>query len=149
MPVTVPDRENLNARSWHKIESQGRQLFKVYLPRISERNGPICCYRIFIIKLAPQKTLVDLPPPEEISVFSYQYVYSSPLGGAYLAEMFDSNNLPPEVFIGNGESLNGSIACEQCIGLRQKPIPTLLHFVPEVRILFLVLFFVFKFYIYL
>ncbi|XP_011501448.1 PREDICTED: tyrosine-protein phosphatase 69D isoform X2 [Ceratosolen solmsi marchali] len=131
MPVTVPDRENLNARSWHKIESQGRQLFKIYLPRITERNGPICCYKIFIIKLAPQKTLVDLPPPEEISVFSYQYVYSSTLGGAYLAEMFDSNHLPPEVFIGNGESHNGSIACEQCIGLRQKSIPTLLHFIPE------------------
>ncbi|OXU25361.1 hypothetical protein TSAR_005640 [Trichomalopsis sarcophagae] len=131
MPVTVPDRENLNARSWHKIESQDRQLFKVYMPRISERNGPICCYKIFVVKLAPQKTLADLPSPEEISVFSYQYVYSSPLGGAYLAETFDSNHLPPEVFIGDGETHNASAACERCMGLKQKPIPTLLHFIPE------------------
>lgn len=135
MPVTVPDRDSLNARSWRKIDNLDKQLFKVYMPRMSERNGPICCYRVFVVKLAALKTLADLPPPEEISVFSYQYVNSSPLGGAYLAEMFDSNNLPRDVFIGDGETFNGSVSCDHCIGLRQKPIPTLLNFVPEVRLL--------------
>ncbi|XP_058804465.1 tyrosine-protein phosphatase 69D isoform X2 [Phymastichus coffea] len=131
MPVTIPERDNVNARSWHKIETQGRQLYKLYMPRISERNGPICCWRIFVIKLAPQKALADLPPPEEVPVFSYNYVYTSPLGGAYLAEMFDSKNVPSEVFIGDGETHNGSLACQQCIGLTQKPIPLVLHFIPE------------------
>lgn len=136
MPVTVPDY--LNGRSWHKIENQGRQLFKMYTPRVSERNGPICCYRIFVIKLAPQKTLADLPPPEEIFVYPHNYVYTSPIGGAYLAEMFDSNQLPAEVFIGDEETFNGSIACRQCQGLKLKPKPPI-HFIPEVFTMFLLL----------
>ena len=131
MPVTTPDRDSLNLRTWRKIENEGRQLFKLYLPRISERNGPICCYRIFIIKLGPQKTIGDLPPPEEIPVYSYHYIHSSNSNGAYLAEMFDSDRLISEIFLGDGESFNGSTACEKCIGLKPKPIPTVLHFIPE------------------
>ncbi|XP_014226420.1 tyrosine-protein phosphatase 69D [Trichogramma pretiosum] len=133
MPATVPDKDNLNlnSKSWDKVASQDRQLFTIYTRKISERNGPICCYRIFVVKLAPHKMLADLPQPEELSVFSYQYVHQSPLGGAYLAEVFDGSYLPPEIFIGDGISQNGSDACQRCVGLRQKRIPTLLSFVPE------------------
>ncbi|CAG5077013.1 Similar to Ptp69D: Tyrosine-protein phosphatase 69D (Drosophila melanogaster) [Cotesia congregata] len=104
MPGTIPDREDLNARSWRKIANDGRHLFKINLPRISERNGPICCYRIFLVKLAPYKTWADLPPPEELDVHSYHYAHLSPAGGAYVAEMFDSDHLIPEIFLGD-ESL--------------------------------------------
>lgn len=128
-PVTVPDRDNMNMRSWRKIESQGRQLFKLYLPRISERNGPICCYRIYLVKLSPHKTVSDLPPPEEIAVYSYQYVHSSPTGGAYVAETFDSDRLSTEIFLGDGESSSGGVMCDKCVGLRPKPP---LYFVPEI-----------------
>lgn len=132
-PVTVPDRDNMNMRTWRKIESQGRQLFKLYLPRISERNGPICCYRIYLVKLLPQKTVSDLPPPEKIAVYSYQYAHSSSTGGAYVAETFDSDRLSTEIFLGDGESSTGGAMCEKCFGLRPKPTPPLLHFVPEVQ----------------
>ncbi|XP_043266767.1 tyrosine-protein phosphatase 69D isoform X2 [Venturia canescens] len=131
MPVTVPDKENMNLRSWRKIESEGRQLFKLYLPRISERNGPICCYRIFMVKLGPQKSTGDLPAPDEIEIHTYHYVHASPSGGAYLAEMFDSDHLLSEIFLGDGESSNASNVCDRCIGLRPKATPTL-HLVPEV-----------------
>ncbi|KAL0106185.1 hypothetical protein PUN28_016122 [Cardiocondyla obscurior] len=131
-PVAVPDRDNMNMRSWRKIESQGRQLFKLFLPRISERNGPICCYRVYLVKLSPHKTVSDLPPPEEIAVYSYQYVHSSPTGGAYIAETFDSEQLLTEIFLGDGESSNGGPMCDKCIGIRPKPAPPLLHFVPEI-----------------
>lgn len=132
-PVTIPDRDSLNMRSWRKIENQGRQLFKLYLPRITERNGPICCYRVYLVKLAPQKSVTDLPPPEEIGVYSYQYAHNSPSGGAYMAEMFDSDRLISEIFLGDGESFNGSTMCNKCIGLRPKAAPPVLHFVPEVQ----------------
>lgn len=133
MPVTVPDRDNLNLRMWRKIQNEGRQLFKLYLPRISERNGPICCYRIFMVKLAPGKTSGDLPPPEELEVHSFHYAHASPAGGAYLAEMFDSNDLHSEVFLGDGSVVfNGSTSCDKCIGLRPKPSPTL-HLLPDVQ----------------
>ncbi|XP_020284869.1 tyrosine-protein phosphatase 69D [Pseudomyrmex gracilis] len=131
-PVTVPERESLNMRNWRKIENQGRQLFKLYLPRISERNGPICCYRVYLVKLPPHKTVSDLPSPEEIAVYSYQYVHSSPTGGAYMAETFDSDRLLSEVFLGDGESSTGGAMCDKCVGLRPKPAPPLLHFVPEI-----------------
>lgn len=131
-PVAVPDRDNMNMRSWRKIESQGRQLFKLYLPRISERNGPICCYRVYLVKLPPHKTVGDLSPPEEIAVYSYQYAHSSLTGGAYVAETFDSDQLSTEIFLGDGESSNGGAMCNKCIGLRPKPAPPLLHFVPEI-----------------
>ena len=131
-PVTVPGRDNMNMRSWRKIENQGRQLFKLYLPRISERNGPICCYRVYLVKLPPHKTVGDLPSPEEIVVYSYQYVHNSPTGGAYIAEIFDSDQLLTEIFLGDGESSNGGVMCDKCIGLRPKPAPPLLHFVPEI-----------------
>lgn len=131
-PVTVPDRDSMNLRSWRKIESQTRQLFKLYLPRISERNGPICCYRIYMVKLPPQKTVRDLPSPEETQVYSYQYVHSSPTGGAYIVETFESDQLLSEIFLGDGESSIGGTMCDKCIGLRPKPAPPLLHFVPEI-----------------
>ncbi|KYN41587.1 Tyrosine-protein phosphatase 69D [Trachymyrmex septentrionalis] len=131
-PITVPGRDNMNMRSWRKIENQGRQLFKLYLPRISERNGPICCYRVYLVKLPPHKTVDDLPSPEEIVVYSYQYVHNSPTGGAYIAEIFDSDQLLTEIFLGDGESSNGGAMCDKCIGLRPKPAPPLLHFVPEI-----------------
>lgn len=131
MPPSVPDKDSLNLRTWRKIDYEGRKLFKLYLPRISERNGPICCYRVFMVKLNQQKTIADLPLPEDISVYSYNYIHSENSNGAYLAEMFDSKHLMTEVFLGNGESFNGSSECDKCIGLRPKPIPTELHFIPE------------------
>lgn len=130
-PVTIPDRDSLNMRTWRKIENEGRQLFKLYLPRISERNGPICCYRVFLVKLAPQTSVSDLPPPEEINVYSYSYAHSSPTGAAYAAEAFDSDQLTSEIFLGDGISSNGSVQCNRCIGLRAKGPPSVLHFVPE------------------
>lgn len=132
-PVTVPDRDNMNMRSWRKIESQGRQLFKLYLPRITERNGPICCYRVYMVKLPPQKTVGDLPPPEQIAIYSYQYAHSSSTVSAYVAEIFDSDKLSTEIFLGDGEASTGGAMCDKCYGLRPKPIPPVLHFVPEVH----------------
>lgn len=120
-------------RTWRKIENQGKQLFQLYLPRITERNGPICCYRVYLVKLAPQKSVSDLPPPEEIGVYSYQYAHGSPSGGAYIAETFDSDRLVSEIFLGDGESFNGSSMCDKCIGLRPKATPPVLHFVPEIQ----------------
>ncbi|XP_012286742.1 tyrosine-protein phosphatase 69D [Orussus abietinus] len=131
MPVTTPDKESMNMRTWRKIENEGRQLFQLYLPRISERNGPICCYRIFMVRLEAQRTVADLPPPEEIDVLSYQYAHASQKGGAYVAETFDSDQLLPEIFLGDGEVFNGSSACDKCVGLRPRVIPPLLNLVPE------------------
>lgn len=49
MPPTIPDKDKLARFSWRKLEEQGRWLFKLLLPRVTERNGPICCYRYRVI----------------------------------------------------------------------------------------------------
>lgn len=50
MPPTIPDKDKLSHFSWRKVEEQGRWLFKLLLPRVTERNGPICCYRYCSIR---------------------------------------------------------------------------------------------------
>lgn len=125
-PPTIPDREKLNRINWGKIEEHGRWMFKLYLPRITERNGPICCYRVFVVKLPPMRSVSDLPAPEEFQVSTYQEVQRSPQGGAYLAEMFES--LPnTEVIVGDGRMVeaNNTGACQRCMGLKRvSPRPT-------------------------
>ncbi|XP_063218858.1 tyrosine-protein phosphatase 69D isoform X2 [Bacillus rossius redtenbacheri] len=117
MPPTVPDRDQMNHFTWTKVEYYGKWLFRLTLPRVSERNGPICCYRIFVLKLEPQQSVADLPHPEDIPISSYDEVHSK-RGGAYVAEMFDSDTLNVEVFIGDGQTANASSApCRHCAGV--------------------------------
>ncbi|PSN55870.1 Tyrosine-protein phosphatase 69D [Blattella germanica] len=125
MPPTIPDRDKLARFNWGKVEEQGRWLFKLILPRITERNGPICCYRVFLVKLEPQQSIADLPPPEDfVPISSYEEVHHSRKGGAYVAEMFESSSLSSEVFLGDGHSLHvNSTVCSHCIGLRPKYHP--------------------------
>ncbi|KRT79270.1 hypothetical protein AMK59_7578 [Oryctes borbonicus] len=119
MPPTVPDKQKLSRFSWRKIEEQGRWMFKLFMPRISERNGPICCYRIYLVRMEAQQKLAELPAPEELEIVSYRQAHRTPKGGAYVAEMFTSSTFHPEVFLGDEEVLNlTNSICEECIGLR-------------------------------
>lgn len=88
MPPTVPDKQKLSRFNWRKIEEQGRFVFKLVIPRISERNGPICCYRIYLVRMEAQQKLAELPSPEELEIVSYRQAHRTPKGGAYVAEMF-------------------------------------------------------------
>ena len=89
MPPTVPDKDKMSHFNWKRVEDQGRWFLKLYLPRISERNGPICCYRVFIIRLRSQQTVDDLPSPEDFNISSYEEVHNGNHGGVYVAEMFE------------------------------------------------------------
>uniref|UniRef100_A0A1B6CKV8 protein-tyrosine-phosphatase n=1 Tax=Clastoptera arizonana TaxID=38151 RepID=A0A1B6CKV8_9HEMI len=123
MPVTVPDREKLVRFNWGKIEERGRWLVKLYMPRVSERNGPICCYRIYIVKLQEHHSVADLPPPQESNISSYQEVHRRKSGGTYLADMFESDALNNDIYLGDGHtltSLSNSSRCHECIGLRPR-----------------------------
>lgn len=119
MPPTVPDKKRLSRLSWRKMEEQGRWIFKLSMPRVSERNGPICCYRVYLVKMESQQKLSELPSPEELDVVSYQEAHRTPKGGAYVAEMFTSSTFHNEVFLGDDMVYNVSATgCDQCIGLR-------------------------------
>ncbi|XP_017783668.1 PREDICTED: tyrosine-protein phosphatase 69D isoform X2 [Nicrophorus vespilloides] len=119
MPPTVPDKQRLSRITWKKMEEQGKWMFKVLMPRISERNGPICCYRIYLVRMEAQQKLTELPSPEELDVVSYQEAHRTPKGGAYVAEMFTSSTFHNEIFLGDEQVYNVSnMPCSGCIGLR-------------------------------
>lgn len=64
-------------------------MFKLFLPRVTERNGAICCYRVFLVKMKNQQKLSDMPSPEHLAISSYKKVHNGKQSfGAYVAEMF-------------------------------------------------------------
>ncbi|CAH1103184.1 unnamed protein product [Psylliodes chrysocephalus] len=124
MPPTLPDKQKLARLHWKKMEEQGRWMFKLFMPRISERNGPICCYRIYLVRMEDQQKLSDLPNPEDLTIMSYQEAHRTPRGGAYVAEMFTSSAFHNEVFLGDEQVYNTSNSqCDECIGLRPYNTP--------------------------
>ncbi|KAL0276002.1 UNVERIFIED_CONTAM: hypothetical protein PYX00_003690 [Menopon gallinae] len=122
MPPTVPEKEKLLRIDWKKIESEkGKWLFRLNLQRVSERNGPICCYMVYVVKLKPGQRASDLPHPEDIPVSSYEQVHKNLSGGAYIAETFDSASLREEIFLGDGKSSNiMDSPCRDCINLQHR-----------------------------
>ncbi|XP_048526758.1 tyrosine-protein phosphatase 69D isoform X2 [Dendroctonus ponderosae] len=120
MPPTLPDKQKLSRIRWKKIEEQqDKWMFKLFMPRISERNGPICCYRIYLVRMEDQQKLSELPLPEDLTIMSYQEAHRTPKGGAYVAEMFSSTTFHPEIFLGDEQVFNTTNSgCDECIGLR-------------------------------
>ncbi|XP_054290897.1 tyrosine-protein phosphatase 69D-like [Macrosteles quadrilineatus] len=127
MPPTTPDKEKLRTISWGKVEEQGRWMVKLFMPKVSERNGRICCFRVFVTKLELHQSVADLPPPQDSNVLSYQEVHYGKHGGTYLADMFESDALINDIFLGDGHTVaspSNSSTCRQCVGLRPRPATT-------------------------
>ncbi|XP_072401913.1 tyrosine-protein phosphatase 69D isoform X2 [Diabrotica undecimpunctata] len=119
MPPTLPDKQKLARLHWKKMEEQGKWMFKLFVPRVSERNGPICCYRIYLVRMESQQKLSDLANPEDLTIMTYQEAHRTPRGGAYVAEMFTSSSFHNEIFLGDEQVYNiSSSQCDECIGLR-------------------------------
>ncbi|KAL1493162.1 hypothetical protein ABEB36_011272 [Hypothenemus hampei] len=125
MPHTLPDKQKLARIHWKKMEEpQGKWMFKLFMPRISERNGPICCYRVYLVRMEDQQKLSELPTPEDLTIMSYQEAHRTPKGGAYVAEMFNSATFQSEIFLGDDQVYNSSNNdCDECIGLRPYNTP--------------------------
>lgn len=125
MPPTIPDKQKISRLAWKKMGAQfGKYIFKLNIPRISERNGPICCYRIYLVRMEAQQKLAELPDPEDMLIVSYQEAHRTPKGGAYVAEMFDNFAFHSEVFLGDDQVFNStSSLCDECIGLRPYSSP--------------------------
>ncbi|XP_044741511.1 tyrosine-protein phosphatase 69D [Chrysoperla carnea] len=128
MPPTVPIKDTLLKFYWTKLEENGIFIFKLAIPKISEHTGPICCYRVFLVRLKPQQTLAELPPPDDMTISSYAEVHQNGSGGAYVAEMFTSDVQLTYVFLGDSLWLNSSNTdCVRCVGLqpaKNKPKPS-------------------------
>ncbi|CAG2105274.1 unnamed protein product, partial [Medioppia subpectinata] len=90
------------------------RLLRVYVPRVSERNGVILCYKVIIIRLPNHTNATNALPsnPNQLNITTYSlahnYVHSLSESqdsiGAYVAEEFNSDNLVNNVVIGDGYS---------------------------------------------
>jgi len=103
MGVTPPTSKELKKFSWYSDERDGRQLFRLSIPRLSERNGAICCFRVIVVRLQPKQTASDLPPEADIPVTNYETAHKAGQGGAYIAEIFSSEYMGREVYVGDGQ----------------------------------------------
>ena len=89
---------------------------KLYLHRVSERNGHIKCYQVVIIRLPKNLDYDHLLPsnPIDLNITNYEEVHSSSNDeinatvGAYIAEEMTSESLKNEVIIGD----NSFSTCE-------------------------------------
>ncbi|XP_047540723.1 tyrosine-protein phosphatase 69D isoform X2 [Vanessa atalanta] len=92
---------------WRKVRENDKYVFAMYLPRISERNGPICCYRVYMVRLLPHFDWNNLPRPKDISIVEYEEAHGViPVLGAYITDVFSNDNFPSEseLIIGDGKT---------------------------------------------
>lgn len=107
MPKTTPE---IGPILWGKVKTEtDHWIMKLFLPRISERLGPICGYRIYLVRMPPLITEANkhLPPVDELAISTYEAVHASnnTNGGAYIAEILPYDDYQPEVILGDGHSI--------------------------------------------
>ncbi|XP_045597074.1 tyrosine-protein phosphatase 69D isoform X2 [Procambarus clarkii] len=116
MPVWVPVSERV---TWWKYVHEGQIVLKLPVPRVSERNGTICCHRVVVVKLEGGSPLQNLPEPSKLPLSTYEEVHRSPSStGAYVAEAFSGWNIKDKyLLLGDGKVVgNWSGGCSSCLG---------------------------------
>jgi hypothetical protein len=104
-----------------KSEDQSSRQLRLFLPRISERNGAIKCYKVIIIRLPKNLNASDVLPssPNQLNITTYIQAHSQTHSnlnnhedysiGAYVAEEFNSDNFINDIVIGDGTSTKCSV----------------------------------------
>ena len=115
-PSSLPSNLRLERVKFENQFDKSSRLLRVFVPRISERNGPIRCYKVIIIRLPKNSNASEVLPssPRELNISSYSMVHGQTklvdnndiptFASAYVAEEFSSDNLVNNVVIGDGYS---------------------------------------------
>lgn len=137
MPRSVPEIGHI---LWGKIKAEHKSILKLYMPRLAERNGPICGYRIYLMRLPHGIGAEDkhLPSIDSLSINTYHEVHAvnNTRGGAYIAETFSNEHFQGEVILGDGHTIKdnndySNVRNEECKKLlngffeRKAPAPAL------------------------
>lgn len=115
MPPTVPDAVPKALFGKYQAENYN-WIFKLFLPRVTERNGKVCCYRIYMIRLGKHNIEKQ---PEDIDVLTYEDAHNSTIiNGAYLANVIPSNQYQSDISLGSGKhyKLPRNLFNEKCRG---------------------------------
>lgn len=102
MPPTVP--EQIGKTVFGKFQAENYNwIFKLFLPRVSERNGKICCYRIYMMKVGSSFNMEQSPDDLDVMTFDEAHNLNNSLGGAYLAYIVPSYQYQPDILLGSGK----------------------------------------------
>lgn len=88
--------------------------------QVSERNGPICGYRIYLVRIGKHNK--HMGTPVSLPVMSYQEAHApnNTKSSAYIAEIFTNENFQAEVLLGDEHRLTRNMSLlsrmhnEQC-----------------------------------
>lgn len=99
---------------WDSYRTDDRYMIKLFMPELSERNGPICGYRVYLVRMPKSSGLEtkNLPPVEKLNISTYHKVHAAQntLGGAYIAETFSTDLFESEIILGDGHSIKNDVA---------------------------------------
>lgn len=128
MPPSVPKSVPKALLGIHLSDSYN-WIFKLMLPRVSERTARICCYRIYMIRLGNGFKLNKSPNDYDVHSFEEIHGTNNTKGGVYMAEILPNDDYRPDVFIGSNEhrriqskDFNGK--CKACLNgiIRNNPV---------------------------
>ncbi|XP_054162093.1 tyrosine-protein phosphatase 69D-like [Oppia nitens] len=114
-PIQMPSNIKLEKVKIDDNSGISSRLLQLHIPRVSERNGPILCYKVVIIRLPNHFNATHILPvtPVKLNITTYSQVHSNTHSslyedmysiGAYIAEEFNSDNLVNNIVIGDGNS---------------------------------------------
>ena len=117
MRATPPRQDHMRRFEWHNDRRSGRDIFKLKTPRLSERNGPICCLRVVVVKMKTGIDLAYLPPQGSLKIVTFRQAHASvDSSGAYVAEILGPNFLGHDVFIGDGQNTLANLPPNRAVG---------------------------------
>lgn len=70
------------------------------MPRVAERNGPICCYRIYLIRLVNDSFIPKSPKDMDILTYTEVHNMKNSEGGAYIASIIPIDQFQSEIPLG-------------------------------------------------
>ncbi|CRK98538.1 CLUMA_CG011889, isoform A [Clunio marinus] len=131
MPPTIPDAVP-KAHFGKQHTEDYNWIFKLSLPRVSERNGKVCCYRIYMIRLGKD---LNEKQPEDMDVMTYEDAHNATNlhGGAYLANIIPSANYQADIPLGSGQhyKVAKNLFNEKCRGCLSNIIRRKAHVISE------------------
>lgn len=117
MPPRAPLETELSKFNWVAEEKEEKNLFKLSIPKLSGRNGGICCIRVIVVKLKGGEEISSLPSdPTKLKLQTYAAVHAEDGWGAYLAEVISSIYMGRDVYVGDGKNTAalGLGNCPEC-----------------------------------
>lgn len=102
MPPSVPKTIPKALLGIH-LSDNYNWIFKLILPRVSERNARICCYRIYMIRLGKDFKLNKTPNEYDVFTFDEVHGANNSKGGVYMADIMLNEDYRPDLFIGKNE----------------------------------------------